>query len=43
VVGVWKENLELVVFSSRKIEKHARLIEEGKVVAQTIHYTVERK
>jgi hypothetical protein len=31
--GGWKENLELVIFSSCKIEEHAHLIEEGKLLA----------
>ncbi len=41
--GVGEETPELVIFSSYEIEEHSYLIDEGKIVAQAIHYTVEQK
>jgi hypothetical protein len=36
-VGGREENFELIAFSNYEIEEHSYLIEEGKIMTQTIH------
>jgi hypothetical protein len=36
-VGGREENFEFITFSNYEIEEHSYLIEEGKIMTQTIH------